>query len=58
VEVKVPRSLIKGFEYKKDENIFISKSSSEGKAIKIDKGTKIKAKCISTSIEFSKCALI
>jgi hypothetical protein len=26
VEVKLPRGLIEGFEYKKDENIFISRS--------------------------------
>jgi hypothetical protein len=53
VEVKLPRSLIEGFEYKKDENIFISRAGGENKAVKIDKGTKVKAKCISTTIEFS-----
>jgi hypothetical protein len=50
VEVKLPRGLIEGFEYKKDENIFISRCGGENKIVKIDKGTKIKAKCISTSV--------
>lgn len=50
VKVVAPATKIEGFEYKKDENIFIYRSNVEGKIIKIDKGTRIKAKCLQSSL--------
>ena len=47
-----PKTKIEGFEYKKDENILVW-LGNENKIVKIDRGTCIKAKCISSHIEMN-----